>query len=146
MKTTLTLKGIKFQGIEVGEVRFDNEYSVTEAVKALNAGKNFVKDLIKELPEIMQDVNNAETAMNKIFDTVASKDVKEEPKSELVKETREDVIDRYCRRLNYCKLECGTESKAFNDIVFDAYFDKRLDSKGYDIVFEHAYKLEQGLL
>lgn len=53
------LKDIKVGNITVGEVAVNTEYSVTEAVKLMNAGADIVVDIINKAPEIMEAIGKA---------------------------------------------------------------------------------------
>ena len=55
MKTKFTLKNIEVEAIKIGEITIEQDYSVSELVSAVNAGKSFVKELLKELPEMISD-------------------------------------------------------------------------------------------
>lgn len=132
MKTSFTLRNIKFQGVEIGEVRIDNEYSIGEAVKALNAGKDFIKTLVKELPEFMQDVKKAETANEEIFG-------KEEEKE--VVNIVNSVVANY-----YRQLDCCITNEQINRVMEKAYADENVDSNGYGLLIEHSYELRKVLI
>lgn len=55
MKTNLVLKNIEIAGAKIGEVAIEQEYSVSEILKLANGGKNFIKELLKDLPEMLAD-------------------------------------------------------------------------------------------
>ena len=55
MKTNVVLKNIEIAGVKIGEVAIEQEYSVSEILKLANGGKNFVKELLKDLPEMLAD-------------------------------------------------------------------------------------------
>lgn len=55
MKTNLVLKNIEIAGIKIGEVAVEQEYSVSEILKLANGSKSFVKELLKDLPEMLAD-------------------------------------------------------------------------------------------
>lgn len=59
MKFNVVLKDIKVGNITVGEVAVNTEYSVTEAVKLMNAGADIVVDIINKAPEIMEAIGKA---------------------------------------------------------------------------------------
>ena len=52
MKTNLSFKNIKLGGVELGEFNINAEFSISE----LRGVKNIVKETIKELPEILEDL------------------------------------------------------------------------------------------
>lgn len=52
MKTNLSFKNIKLGGVELGEFNINAEFSISE----LRGIKNIVKETIKELPEILEDL------------------------------------------------------------------------------------------
>lgn len=55
MKTKFTLKNIEVEAIKIGEITIEQDYSVSELISAINGGKSFVKELLKELPEMISD-------------------------------------------------------------------------------------------
>ena len=59
MKTTLNLKGIQLGNLKIGDITLEQEYSATEAINLVFAGKKFVKELIKDLPEMLLDLEGA---------------------------------------------------------------------------------------
>lgn len=64
MKTKFTLKNIEVEAIKIGEITIEQDYSVSELISAVNAGKSFVKELIKELPEMISDAQKVAEAID----------------------------------------------------------------------------------
>lgn len=64
MKTKFTLKNIEVEDIKIGEITVEQDYSVSELVSAVNAGKSFVKELLKELPEMISDAQKVVEAID----------------------------------------------------------------------------------
>lgn len=56
MKTNLVLKNIEVAGVKIGEVSVTQEYSASEAINLMMGGKDFIKSLIKDLPEMAMDL------------------------------------------------------------------------------------------
>lgn len=63
MKTNLVLKNIEIAGVKIGEVAVEQEYSVSEILKLANGSKNFVKELLKDLPEMLADLKKTEVTL-----------------------------------------------------------------------------------
>ena len=59
MKTNLVLKNIEIAGVKIGEVAVEQDYSVTEILKLANGSKNFIKELLKDLPEMLTDLKKS---------------------------------------------------------------------------------------
>lgn len=59
MKTTLNVKGIQLGELKIEGISIEQEYSVSDAINMMNAGKQFVKDLIKDIPEMLLDLEGA---------------------------------------------------------------------------------------
>lgn len=59
MKMNVIVKNVKVGNITIGEVAVNTEYSVTEAVKLMNAGADIVIDIINKAPEIMEAIGKA---------------------------------------------------------------------------------------
>lgn len=59
MKFEVSMKNVKVGNITIGEVAVNTEYSVTEAVKLMNAGADIVVDIINKAPEIMEAIGKA---------------------------------------------------------------------------------------
>ena len=64
MKTKFTLKNIEVEAIKIGEITIEQDYSVSELISAINGGKSFVKELIKELPEMISDAQKVAEAID----------------------------------------------------------------------------------
>lgn len=64
MKTKFTLKNIEVEAIKIGEITIEQEYSVSELISAVNGGKSFVKELLKELPEMISDAQKIVEAID----------------------------------------------------------------------------------
>lgn len=64
MKTKFTLKNIEVEAIKIGEITIEQEYSVSELISAVNGGKSFVKELLKELPEMISDAQKVVEAID----------------------------------------------------------------------------------
>lgn len=60
MKFEVSMKNVKVGNITIGEVAVNTEYSVTEAVKLMNAGADIVVDIINKAPEIMEAIGKAD--------------------------------------------------------------------------------------
>lgn len=60
MKINWSVKGIKVGGVSIDEISIRDEYSVTEVMKMVTAGKDTVLDIIKQAPEIIEAIGNAE--------------------------------------------------------------------------------------
>ena len=64
MKTKFTLKNIEVEDIKIGEITVEQDYSVSELISAVNGGKSFVKELLKELPEMISDAQKVAEAID----------------------------------------------------------------------------------
>ena len=64
MKTKFTLKNIEVEAIKIGEITVEQDYSVSELISAINGGKSFVKELLKELPEMISDAQKVIEAID----------------------------------------------------------------------------------
>lgn len=86
MKTTLKLGSIEIQGVKINDIEVTQEYTAQEAINLTFAGKSFVKSLIKDLPEMLEDL---EVAFNKCNETDESKDMTKELE-DFIKEINEN--------------------------------------------------------
>lgn len=77
MKTNLVLKNIEIAGVKIGEVAIEQDYSVSEILNLANGGKNFVKELLKDLPEMLAD-------FKKSMDYIDSVEKEDEEKETLI--------------------------------------------------------------
>lgn len=75
MKTTLNLKGIQLGDLRIGDIVLEQEYSASEATNLMFGAKRFVKELIKDLPEMLLDLEGA-------FETFQEIDERQESKVE----------------------------------------------------------------
>ena len=60
MKMNIVIKNVKMGNVTIGEISVNTEYSVSEAVKAMTAGKDMVLDVISKSPEIINTLGEAE--------------------------------------------------------------------------------------
>lgn len=59
MKTVLNFKGIQLGDLKIGDMSLEQEYNATEAITLMNAGRKFVKELLKDIPEMLLDIEGA---------------------------------------------------------------------------------------
>ena len=115
MKTKFTLKNIEVEAIKIGEITIEQDYSVSELISAVNGGKSFVKELLKELPEMISDAQ-------KVIEAI---DIAEEQER---KKSKVDCIVRYIR--NARSLE--SVDKILGKAIIDADLDDNAWSKFSD--------------
>lgn len=88
MKSTFKLGAIEIQGLGVvNDIEITQEYSAGEVLHLMTQGKSFVQSLLKELPEMMLDVEKA-------VDTFA--EIDRRAYESAVKEYEEDKQERQC--------------------------------------------------
>lgn len=78
MKTIFKLGSIEVQGVKINDIEVTQEYTAKEAIDLVFAGKSFVKELIKELPEMLEDLEVVSNKFNGIDEKVESKDMTKE--------------------------------------------------------------------
>lgn len=81
MKTIFKLGSIEVQGVKINDIEVTQEYTAKEVIDLVFAGKSFVKSLIKDLPEMLEDlevVSNKFNGINEIDERVESKDMTKE--------------------------------------------------------------------
>lgn len=61
MKTKFTIGNLEINGVKIENISIEQEYSVGEAVDMMKCGKDFVREIIRELPEVMEDVQRIMT-------------------------------------------------------------------------------------
>ena len=88
MKTKINLGNIEFNRIKLSNISLEQEYSAKEAVELAFAGKSFVKSLIKDLPEMILDLDKA-------FETFNEVDSKYENIKDFVKEETVEAYKEY---------------------------------------------------
>lgn len=89
MKTTFKLGSIEVQGVKINDIEVTQEYTAQEAINLTFAGKSFVKSLIKDLPEMLEDLEVAFNKCNEIDETVESRDMTKELE-DFIKEINEN--------------------------------------------------------
>lgn len=60
MKINWSVKGIKIGDVSIDEISIRDEYSVTEAIKLVNEGKDIILDVINKAPQIMESIGKAD--------------------------------------------------------------------------------------
>ena len=83
MKTTIKLGNIEFNGLKLENIELTQEYNHIEAIQLMNAGKKFVQDLTKELPEMLDDLYLAFNKFNEIDAEVAMTEKMSEREQEI---------------------------------------------------------------
>ena len=106
MKTKFTLKNIEVEAIKIGEITIEQDYSVSELVSAVNAGKSFVKELLKELPEMISDAQ-------KVVEVIDIAEEQERQKSKV------DCIVRHIRNARSLDAVDKIIGKAITDTDLD---------------------------
>lgn len=89
MKTIFKLGSIEVQGVKINDIEVTQEYTAKEAIDLVFAGKSFVKSLIKDLPEMLEDLEVAFNKCNEIDETVESRDMTKELE-DFIKEINEN--------------------------------------------------------
>lgn len=89
MKTIFKLGSIEVQGVKINDIEVTQEYTAKEAIDLVFAGKSFVKSLIKDLPEMLEDLEVAFNKFNEIDERVESKDMTKELE-DFIKEINEN--------------------------------------------------------
>ncbi len=126
MKTKFTLKNIEVEAIKIGEITIEQDYSVSELVSAVNAGKSFVKELLKELPEMISDAQKAVEVI----------DIAEEQERQKRQKSKVDCIVRHIR--NARSLE--SVDKILGKAIIDADLDDNAWSKFSDEYMRYIRK------
>lgn len=68
MRTKLTIGNVQLGEVKLENISIENEYSAGEVMQLLQIGKSFMKDVIKELPEMLEDVEKVFNKFNEIND------------------------------------------------------------------------------
>lgn len=89
MKTTFKLGSIEVQGVKINDIEFTQEYTAQDAINLAFAGKSFVQGLIKDLPNMLEDLEIAFNKFNEIDERVEEKDMTKELE-DFIKEINED--------------------------------------------------------
>ena len=106
MKTKFTLKNIEVEAIKIGEITIEQDYSVSELISAINGGKSFVKELLKELPEMISDAQ-------KVIEAIDIAEEQERQKSKV------DCIVRHIRNARSLDAVDKIIGKAITDTDLD---------------------------
>lgn len=89
MKTIFKLGSIEVQGVKINDIEVTQEYTAKEAIDLVFAGKSFVKSLIKDLPEMLEDLEVVSNKFNGIDEIDESKDMTKELE-DFIKEMNEN--------------------------------------------------------
>ena len=118
MKTKFTLKNIEVEAIKIGEITIEQDYSVSELISAVNGGKSFVKELLKELPEMISDAQKVAEAID-----IAEEQERQKSKVDcIVRHIRNarslDAVDKIIgKALTYTDLDDNAWSKFSNEYM-----------------------------
>lgn len=89
MKTIFKLGSIEVQGVKINDIEVTQEYTAKEAIDLVFAGKSFVKSLIKDLPEMLEDLEVVSNKFNGMDEIDESKDMTKELE-DFIKEMNEN--------------------------------------------------------
>ena len=78
MKTIFKLGSIEVQGVKINDIEVTQEYTAKVAFDLVFAGKSFVKSLIKDLPEMLEDLEVVSNKFNGIDERIESRDMTNE--------------------------------------------------------------------
>lgn len=78
MKTIFKLGSIEVQGVKINDIEVTQEYTAKEVIDLVFAGKSFVKSLIKDLPEMLEDLEVVSNKFNGIDERIESRDMTNE--------------------------------------------------------------------
>ena len=78
MKTIFKLGSREVQGVKINDIEVTQEYTAKEAIDLVFAGKSFVKSLIKDLPEMLEDLEVVSNKFNGIDERIESRDMTNE--------------------------------------------------------------------
>lgn len=86
MKTTIKLGSIEVKGIKINDIEVTKEHTLSEAIGLIRFGKHFTQELIKELPEMLEDLEIAFNKFNEI-----DKRVEEQQRKEYVEKLMSNI-------------------------------------------------------
>lgn len=138
MKARLNVKGIQVGELKIGDIVLEQEYTVSEAVNMMNAGKQFVKELIRDLPEMLLDLEGA-------YETIQEIDERQSESKETLCESPEELFANFNPELeeDRKKFFKYADLIANNRACQEAEIDKRPGSSD-DELMDMIKELEQG--
>lgn len=70
MKTKFAIGNLEINGVKIENISIEQEYSVGEAVDMMKCGKDFVREIIRDLPEVMENVERIMAKAEEIDDKI----------------------------------------------------------------------------
>ena len=135
MKTTIKLGNIEFNGIKLENIEFTQEYNHIEAIQLMTAGKKFVQDLTKELPEMLDDLYLAFNKFNEIDAEVAMTEKMSEREQEIASIEEElNALTKDFQRLVNSEMFKYSEADDLNTRMFRVA--RRVDKYPNILAFE----------
>lgn len=135
MKTTIKLGNIEFNGIKLENIEFTQEYNHIEAIQLMTAGKKFVQDLTKELPEMLDDLYLAFNKFNEIDAEVAMTETMSEREQEIASIEEElNALTKDFQRLVNSEMFKYSEADDLNTRMFRVA--RRVDKYPNILAFE----------
>lgn len=135
MKTTIKLGNIEFNGIKLENIEFTQEYNHIEAIQLMTAGKKFVQDLTKELPEMLDDLYLAFNKFNEIDAEVAMTETMSEREQEIASIEKElNALTEDFQRLVNSEMFRYSEADDLNTRMFRVA--RRVDKYPNILAFE----------
>ena len=135
MKTTIKLGNIEFNGLKLENIEFTQEYNHIEAIQLMTAGKKFVQDLTKELPEMLDDLYLAFNKFNEIDAEVAMTEKMSEREQEIASIEEElNALTKDFQRLVNSEMFKYSEADDLNTRMFRVA--RRVDKYPNILAFE----------
>ena len=135
MKTTIKLGNIEFNGLKLENIEFTQEYNHIEAIQLMTAGKKFVQDLTKELPEMLDDLYLAFNKFNEIDAEVAMTETMSEREQEIASIEEElNALTKDFQRLVNSEMFKYSEADDLNTRMFRVA--RRVDKYPNILAFE----------
>lgn len=107
MKSTIKIGKIEYAGVKLEGVELSQEYTVNEAIGLAHHGKKFVQQLIKELPEMFEDMETAFNKFNEIDKRVEEKEHKAETQETEIPEDLKEFLMHMGLNPNNAKIVRG---------------------------------------
>ncbi|MEG1494688.1 MAG: hypothetical protein RR406_00090 [Bacilli bacterium] len=127
MKTLFKIENIEVRDIKIGNITLEQEYTATDAIQLLTAGKDFVKTLVKELPEMLEDL---EKAFNKAIEIDERIENSKQETDETFSYVYNNNINSIKQLLETRDIENALEIiKTTDDMCDRAYHHKEIDIK-----------------
>lgn len=140
MKTLFKMEGLEINGVKLGNMVVEQEYTAKEAVELIAYGKQFMNEIVEELPEFLSALQVGYDKFNSIDERVCKNE-------KLARMKNQEYLSYFEYRLGKCNTLSAVDSLAMEYAHSDVEsydFETKIHLKRYELFNELEEKSARG--